>query len=107
VRGTNDRIYSNRTSNLDAWTGWKEVDVAGGARTPDAPSVGLLSGNELALFARGTDDGIHFNTTSNLDAWTGWKEVAGGGRTPSAPSFHGGRLFVRGTDDRIYMNRQG
>ena len=41
--------------------------------------------------------------------WTGWSQVPGGGATPDAPgaTTYQGRLyvFVRGTDNRIYLNR--
>src|SRR5262249_52779896 len=43
----------------------------------------------------------------NGSSWTGWSEVPGGGVTFSAPVavFNGSvNLFVRGTDDRIYLN---
>src|SRR6478735_740974 len=41
--------------------------------------------------------------------WTGWSQVPGGGATPDAPgaTTYQGRLyvFVRGTDNKIYLNR--
>jgi hypothetical protein len=41
--------------------------------------------------------------------WTGWAEVPGNGATSAGPAavVHNGslHLFVRGTDDRIYLNR--
>jgi hypothetical protein len=41
--------------------------------------------------------------------WTGWSEVPGSGQTTDAPeavNYHRKHfLFVRGTDDRIYVNR--
>ena len=44
-----------------------------------------------------------------LATWSGWSEVPGNGFTKDAPeaiSYHGRHyLFVRGTDDRIYLNR--
>src|SRR5207248_5144326 len=41
-------------------------------------------------------------------AWSGWTEVPGNGFTSSAPAaVQGGNyIFVRGTDDRIYLNRR-
>lgn len=43
-------------------------------------------------------------------AWGGWSELPGGGSTPTAPAVvpGSGEVFVRGTDDRIYVNyREG
>ena len=41
--------------------------------------------------------------------WTGWSQVPGGGATPDAPgaTTYQGRLyvFVRGSDNKIYLNR--
>jgi TPP-dependent pyruvate/acetoin dehydrogenase alpha subunit len=41
--------------------------------------------------------------------WSGWSEVFGGGLTSDAPAavnyHHKHFLFVRGTDDHIYVNR--
>src|SRR5512133_1365715 len=44
----------------------------------------------------------------SLASWSGWREVPGGGATPDAPAaanYRGSQyVFVRGTDDRIYVN---
>ena len=114
VRGTNNRIYMN-ASNGTTWSGWREVP--GHGLTPSAPAAtsGLPTvnaGNTLYLFDRGTDNKIYVNTFNGA-TWSGWSEVAGNGFTPDAPgamafatSASVGQvdLFVRGTNDRIYMN---
>jgi hypothetical protein len=45
---------------------------------------------------------------SSAAGWTGWSQVPGNGATPSGPATtqYKGKdyLFVRGTDDRIYVN---
>jgi len=115
VRGTNNHLYVNRLSNFTTWSGWREVP--GHGLTPSAPAAtsGLPTvnaGNTLYLFDRGTDNKIYVNTFNGA-TWSGWSEVAGNGFTPDAPgamafatSASVGQvdLFVRGTNDRIYMN---
>ena len=116
VRGTNDHLYVNRTPGGTTWSGWSEVP--GNERTLSAPAAtaGQLRvdlGNTLFLFVRGTDDKIYANTF-NGTTWSGWSEVPGHGLTPDTPGamlfqineFGEGQvdLFVRGTNDRIYLN---
>jgi hypothetical protein len=57
---------------------------------------------------RGTDDGIYQNTFDG-SSWSGWKGLPGQGRTVSGPAaaIFADELyvFVRGTDNGIYVNR--
>ncbi len=74
----------------------------------------MEQGTSTALrFARGTDNKIYPNTFVNGATWSGWSEVSGNGLTPDAPgatayapseSVGWVVLFVRGTNDRIYVN---
>jgi hypothetical protein len=114
VRGTNNRIYVNRTSNGTNWSGWSEVP--GHGLTPSAPAASTLylsSGNTLYLFVRGTNNKIYRNTFINGTTWSGWSQVPGNGLTPDAPGAAAGAtsatagfvaLSVRGTNNRIYLN---
>jgi hypothetical protein len=115
VRGTNDHLYVNRTSGGTTWSGWSEVP--GNGLTPSGPAATLLAfnlGNTLYLFIRGPDNKIYVNTFANGTTWSGWSEVPGNGFTPDAPGtssfatseFGAGQvnLFVRGTNNRIYVN---
>ena len=115
VRGTNNHLYVNRLSNFTTWSGWSEVP--GNGLTPSAPAASsglptVNAGNTLYLFDRGTDNKTYVNTF-NGTTWSGWSEVPGNGFTPDAPgamafatSASVGQvdLFVRGTNDRIYVN---
>src|SRR5688500_6523694 len=42
-------------------------------------------------------------------SWSGWRQVPGGGATTAGPATavfeDSNHVFVRGTDDRIYLNR--
>jgi hypothetical protein len=114
VRGTNNHLYVNRTSDGNSWSGWSEV--SGNGLTPSAPAATTLylnAGNTLYLFVRGTDNKIWVNTFDNGTTWSGWSEVPGHGLTPDAPgavafatsaSVGFVLLYVRGTNDRIYLN---
>jgi hypothetical protein len=115
VRGTNDHLYVN-THGGTKWSGWSEVP--GNGLTPSGPAATTLdvppSENILYLFARGTDNKINVNTFANGTTWSGWSEVPGNGFTPDAPGATAFEisdlgpsqlnLFVRGTNDRIYVN---
>jgi hypothetical protein len=112
VRGTNNRIYMNTLSGT-TWSGWSEVP--GNGLTPSAPAATqfITISNKLFLFVRGTNNKIYVNT-SNGASWSGWSEVPGNGFTPDAPgvvAFQVSKfavaqmyLYVRGTNDRIYVN---
>jgi peptidoglycan/xylan/chitin deacetylase (PgdA/CDA1 family) len=113
VRGTNDRIYVN-TLGGTTWSGWREVP--GHGLTPSGPAATQLAtepGLTLYLFVRGTDNKIYANTFDGT-TWSSWSQVPGNGSTPDAPGamafqtskFAEGQvdLFVRGTNDRIYVN---
>ena len=60
------------------------------------------------MFFRGKDNGIYSQRFKG-GSWSAVKQVPGGGATTSAPTAvrYSGSLyvFVRGTDDRIYVNR--
>jgi peptidoglycan/xylan/chitin deacetylase (PgdA/CDA1 family) len=115
VRGTNDHLYVN-TLNGTTWSGWREVPSYG--LTPSAPAATTLAfnvRNTLYLFVRGTDNKLYVNTFTNGTTWSGWSQVPGNGSTPDAPGAMAYatsetadqgqvNLFVRGTNDRIYMN---
>lgn len=102
MRGLNNRIYQNTSSDLLRWSGWSEVQGSG--LTISAPAAVVYLGRTL-LFVRGYDNRIYLN---KLDG-TGWSEVPGGGLTLSAPAAvidNKGllRLFVRGSNNRVYEN---
>jgi hypothetical protein len=111
VRGTNNHLYVNKTSDFKTWSGWKEVP--GNGSTLSAPAA-TASGTTVYLFVRGTNNKIYKNTLANGTTWSGWSEVPGNGFTPDAPGAMGFapsasgagqlELFVRGTNNRIYVN---
>ena len=111
VTGTDKVIYENILSN-GQWGGWKLI----GGLSPSGPkaiSVGTDSSGYLKLLARGTNDRIYINTKPIGFDWQGWSEVPGNGLTPSSPAAIAKKvsnnnylvtLFVRGTDNHIYVN---
>ncbi|MGX4641548.1 hypothetical protein [Massilia sp. SYSU DXS3249] len=111
VKGTDARIYLNKSSDAIHWEGWQEVP--GGGRTEAAPAV-ASSPSKLWLVVKGqTDDRLYLTYYEN-DAWAEWSEVGGRGSANSAPAaaFHdaggflGGRLsiFCRGLNNEIFYN---
>ena len=113
VRGTNDHLYVN-TSNGPTWSGWSEVPGRGLTLSgPTAATHVPLEAVYLYLFVRGTNNHLYVNTLGGT-AWSGWSEVPGHGLTPDAPGATAFltsdlgpsqlNLFVRGTNDRIYVN---
>jgi hypothetical protein len=119
VRGTNNHLFVNTTFDGTTWSGWSEVP--GNELTPSAPAATTLyltgvPSNTLYLFVRGTDNKIYVNTFANGMTWSGWSQVLGNGLTPDAPGAVAGAtsgtagfvvLYVRGTNDRIYLNVLG
>jgi hypothetical protein len=112
VRGTNNRIYMN---TLDiTWSGWHEVPGNGSTLSAStvAASIAPEGFTYLNLFVRGTNNHLYVNRMVGNDMWYGWGEVPGSGLTLSAPAattlaFNQGNtlyLFVRGTDNKIYVN---
>ena len=109
VRGTDNKIYRN-TLNGTSWSGWSEVP--GHGLTIDTPNA-LANGTTLSLFIRGTDNHLYMNTF-NGTTWSGWSEVPGHGLTLSGPTTNISttasnvtflNLFVRGTNNHLYVNR--
>src|SRR5947209_3783830 len=91
------------------WNGWFEVP--GNGFTLSGPALTFDQVNNY-VFVRGTNNHLYVNA-SNGTGWSGWREVPGHGLTPSAPAattlgFNVGNdtlyLFVRGTDNKIYVN---
>lgn len=66
-------------------------------------SVGLAGLVAAAVLA------LPVPASASADPGPGWSEVAGGGATPSAPApavFPGQEyLFIRGTNNLVYLNR--
>jgi hypothetical protein len=114
VRGTNDHLYANTLSGT-TWSGWSEVP--GHGLTLSGPAATILDVLTLKgiveLFVRGTDNKIYVNAFDN-GTWSGWGQVPGNGFTPDAPGATAFlisdlgpsqlNLFVRGTNNRIYVN---
>jgi hypothetical protein len=73
--------------------------------------VAALTMSMIGLAALAPADAAHVASSHAHApaAWSGWSEVPGAGATGDAPeavNFRGDHyLFVRGTDDRIYLNR--
>jgi hypothetical protein len=112
VRGTDNKIYRN-TLNGTTWSGWSEVPGHGLTLSGPTTAISTASGvTFLNLFVRGTNNHLFVNRTSNGTMWSGWSEVPGHGLTPSAPAattlfLSAGNtlyLFVRGTDNKLYVN---
>jgi hypothetical protein len=80
--------------------------------TPHRMAIGaalagvILSLTGLTSSASARQAPMHRDHTAT---WSGWSEVPGGGLTTDAPAavnyHHKHYLFVRGTDDHIYVNR--
>jgi hypothetical protein len=66
----------------------------------------ILSLTGLTPSASARQAPMHHDHTAT---WSGWSEVPGGGLTTDAPAavnyHHKHYVFVRGTDDHIYVNR--
>jgi hypothetical protein len=105
VRGTDNGIYANWTSDGTDWGNWYELQ--GGGRTTAGPGVAAFNGRLYAL-VQGTDNRIYANSTADGAHWGAWVQLQGGGLTTDGPGVatFGGRLgaLVRGTDNRIYAN---
>ena len=113
VRGTDNGIYENTlNTNFTGWSGWGEIP--GGGRTTAGPAAAGWYGGGVPvwtyLVVQGTDGRIYDNTRSYPGgSWTGWREIPGGGSTPSAPAAFStpwNVVYVRGTDNKIYGNRE-
>jgi hypothetical protein len=103
---------------FSAETGPQVTEVPGDGRTPSGPAVvtGKLSDiSFLEVFVRGGDDHIYLNVMTGLD-FTSWREVPPGEppqQTVSEPAaaVHTEmgtnvlRLFVRGSNSKIYQNK--
>jgi hypothetical protein len=111
VKGTDAKIYLNKSTDGIHWEKWQEVP--GGGRTEAGPAV-ANSASKLWLVVKGqTDDHIYLTYYEN-DAWADWEEVAGGGGTNSAPAavfydpggFLGGQVYIfcRALNNEIYYN---
>ena len=63
---------------------------------------------DTAHVANTTDNKIYLNTLSIGITWSGWSQVPGYGFSPYAPGatsfLNTLYLFVRGTNERIYVN---
>jgi hypothetical protein len=112
VRGTDNRIYRN-TLNGTTWSGWSEVPGHGLTLSGPTTAISTSSkGTFLNLFVRGTNNHLYVNSTLDGTTWSGWSEVPGHGLTPSAPAastlyLTAGNtlnLFVRGTNNKLYVN---
>ena len=112
VRGTDNRIYVN-AFNGTMWSGWSQVPGNGLTLSGPTSAVSTAAGSTfLNLFVRGTNNHLFVNRTSDGTTWSGWREVPGHGLTPSAPAattlyLTAGNtlyLFVRGSDNKIYVN---
>jgi hypothetical protein len=104
VRGSDNGIYLNvRTGG--SWSGWQRLPGA----TVDGPAV-TVAGSVLHFAVRGGDgSGIwHGRMDRGASEWLGWSNVPGS--TPSKPALAAASetevcLAVRGSDNRIYVNK--
>lgn len=110
VNKQDNQIYENLSAKTDfelkSWSGWEPLP--GGGQT-GAPVVVAPYNLRLHYFVTGLDRRIYTHT------WSGWKEVPGSGTTHFAPAYistgaQGNSsehlyLFVRGDDQRIYVNK--
>jgi hypothetical protein len=103
IRGLDDHVYYNVSSDGARWAGWTEVPGAG--RTTDTPAVVVWKGN-LHIFVRGADGYVWGNAFTGA-SWNGWAAVPGSA-TPSAPATVVYRnvlyLLRRSTENRILFN---
>ena len=112
IKGTDSRVYVNRSKDSVAWVGWTEVP--GGMKTDTGLGV-TASDSRLWLVAKGFDHTINL-TQFDDTGWSSWSEVAGGGRTGAAiaiqycigSGFLSDHLYIFckgvGSDQQIYMN---
>jgi hypothetical protein len=105
VRSYEDRIYQNK---LDG-TGWSEVP--GNGLTLSSPAAVIDQNGILRLFVRGLNNRVYEIHANNpfQPNWSAWSEIEGEGLTISEPTAivynHQLFLFVRGYDNRIYLNK--
>ncbi len=115
VRGTNNHLFVNRLSNFTTWSGWSEVPGTGSPRRHQQQLQGYLRSTLGTPCTCLTE----VPTTRSMSIPLMGRRGAAGARcrvngfTPDAPgamafatSASVGQvdLFVRGTNDRIYMN---
>jgi hypothetical protein len=105
VRGSNNGIYLNTLPSGGSWSGWQKLPGA----TIDAPAV-AVAGSVLHFVVRGGDGSSiwHGRMDRGTMQWLGWSQLPGS--TPSkmalaAVSDTEVYLAVRGSDNRLYVNK--
>jgi len=92
--------------NGGTWGGRVEVD--GNGAVVSAPAAAASSNHGINLVARGTNNRIFLNRF-NVPIWSGWGEIPNS-PTPDAPGIallvNQLSTFVRGSDNRIYVNQR-
>ena len=103
VRGSADNLWTRTRPAGGSWSGWTNL----GGRLATGPSGVTLGSGAVGVYATGTDFAVWWKTRSG-GQWSGWRSL--GGRSYTAPaatvSPQGGDpwVFVRGTNDRLYVN---
>jgi len=105
VRGKDNGIYLNSLPMGGSWSGWQKLPGS----TIHGPAA-TVAGSTLNIAVVGSDGSSIWHGRKNLSsgAWLGWSRVSGS--TPSKPALAAVSdaevyLAVRGSDNRVYVNR--
>jgi len=101
VKGTDDRIYSRRWTG-DRWADWYQILPNTFTSSPAAST----STGQVVAVARGSDQaGYVFATDSSNSTWLAPSSIGGAIRDDPAIAWRptDKNVFVRGTDDQLWM----
>ena len=106
ARGADDALWTRSRPSGGSWSAWTSL----GGRLTSAPVALSIGSGRLDVAASGGDNAV-WGRTRTTTGWTAWRSL--GGRTFVAPAVvanpQGGEpwVFVRGTNDALYVNAAG
>jgi hypothetical protein len=105
-RGLDNNIWHAWESG-GVWQSWQPLQ-AGGAQFAADPTLVLSRTGMIEVYTRGFDSAIYRNCLEG-GAWVGWRSLGGFwlGEVGAGRNLDGGvSLFVRGTNNAVWHNRQ-
>ncbi|HET8662134.1 MAG TPA: polysaccharide deacetylase family protein [Micromonosporaceae bacterium] len=103
VRGSDDRLYTRTLRPDGTWSPWISL---GGVLTSGPGALAVAGRIEVTV--TGTDRAIYRKVLSSAGVWSPWASLGGRSYTApavaKAPHSTGVYVFVRGTDNRLYLN---
>jgi peptidoglycan/xylan/chitin deacetylase (PgdA/CDA1 family) len=106
ARGTDDALWTRTRSPDGTWSRWTSL----GGVLASGPAAVNMDGGRLDVYVAGTDR-VVWRRMRTLAGWSPWRSVGGQTYTApaAAPAPAGGEpwVFVRGTNDVLYVNTTG